>query len=599
MNMKHNVFKWMSLLVMVLVMAFAACASAEELLGEDAVELYAEGAMAAPADVVSTWAVSNFEEYMVRQLLAGTTQIDLRSFDLLYSEFKPMYQDVLNKHPELFNVSSGISYYYTEKEDGIHITSLLPKYKYSGDELTQMTALYNSGVSAILDYAKQAETDVGRLMRASDYMCANYAYDTRVYSTDSSEKALTVYSPELFFKEGVGVCQAYMLVYRAVLNELGFENTTATSDAMNHIWNLVSLDGSWFHVDVTWNDALSNRQDMPLRAMHKYFLLSDDGITAANHYDWEATVTADDVTYDEYFWTFLKYPAPMLGDVVYYADDSEYTFTPTLCTHDLATGETTELFTYRLGSGSAFKGNHPVWVTDKLVYYVIRDKLYAADYDGSNATVVYETGSTQNWIYAMYQEDDTLYMHVIDYTDANHPGSVHTYELDTLSFDQDYVDVTVGDQMPIGMVSTGTPTWTSSNPDVVSVSEQGVATAHAIGSAVITATTENLEDSITIVVHSKTPMVLPADALTIEASAFAGTPVEEITLPEGVTSIGAQAFANCPNLKLVNLPASLTAEAIAADAFTGSPISVLVCANDALAAYAQTQTLNWVVKPAE
>lgn len=50
---------------------------------------------------------------------------------------------------------------------------------------------------------------------------------------------------------------------------------------------------------------------------------------------------------------------------------------------------------------------------------------------------------------------------------------------------------------------------------------------------------------------------LPAGILAIESGALAGSMIEEITIPEGVTSIGDYAFYGCHNLKRVNLPTTL------------------------------------------
>lgn len=52
-------------------------------------------------------------------------------------------------------------------------------------------------------------------------------------------------------------------------------------------------------------------------------------------------------------------------------------------------------------------------------------------------------------------------------------------------------------------------------------------------------------------------VVLPMDITTIEAGALAGSLIEEIIIPEGVTSIGEYAFYGCHNLKRVILPQSL------------------------------------------
>ena len=39
-----------------------------------------------------------------------------------------------------------------------------------------------------------------------------------------------------------------------------------------HAWNLVQLDGQWYHLDVTWNDPLPDRGN---EVRYGYFLVSD------------------------------------------------------------------------------------------------------------------------------------------------------------------------------------------------------------------------------------------------------------------------------------------------------------------------------------
>lgn len=605
--MKQNFWiKWIA--VLLLVLTFAGVAAAEETyfeeeFVEDSVELYAAGGMA--ESLRTSYTLSSFESYIVRQLLASTDSIDLRAFDLLYEDFKPLYQDVINKHPELFNVKAGYSY-GRPTNDPTRITSLKPQYKYAGDELTSMMALYNSGVNAVLEYANKADTTVGKLLRASDYLCANFSYDVRVYSTSATTKAQTVYSPELFFKEGTGVCQAYMLVYRAVLNELGIPNTTASSDEMNHIWNMVYVDDFWYHVDVTWNDAMTNKKDMPLRALHTYFMLSDTGIGNANHYGWEATEKALDTTYDDYFWASIKYPAAMLGDVVYYADSTnakreDNSYWPTLCTFDLATGESKKLFSYQVTR--YVPGLHPVWVSDSLVYFTSSNHLYAAKHNGSNVTRVYSTSNYKELLLQFYQDGSTLKIHVT--TDPNAPGSVRSYKLTEVSFGQKFLETNVGKQtdlqelLVMSKVFDGTTTWTSTSDNIAAVDQNGLLTAAGIGTATITATIDGLaSDSVTLLVHSANPMVLPSKTQTIAPSAFAGIPADEIVLPEGITSIGAQAFVGCTALKMVNLPASLTAENIAEDAFADLSV-MLLCSSEDGVSYAQAQNLPYVIMPDE
>ncbi len=48
-----------------------------------------------------------------------------------------------------------------------------------------------------------------------------------------------------------GNCYAFYSVSRALLTRLGFENAQATSINNDHYWNLVKVDGTWWHFDAT------------------------------------------------------------------------------------------------------------------------------------------------------------------------------------------------------------------------------------------------------------------------------------------------------------------------------------------------------------
>ena len=61
--------------------------------------------------------------------------------------------------------------------------------------------------------------------------------------------------------------------------------------------------------------------------------------------------------------------------------------------------------------------------------------------------------------------------------------------------------------------------------------------------------------------------ILPDSLTTIETEAFEGGAFRYVQLPEGVTSIGSRAFADCPSLRHIYIPEATTG--IAADAFEG------------------------------
>ena len=99
--------------------------------------------------------------------------------------------------------------------------------------------------------------------------------DGEVYSERYTEYSVLV--------NGTGICGSYALAYRAVMNACGVECLYLSSKAMNHAWNMIKLDGKWYHVDCCWDDPTPDRYG---EARRTYFLRTDDEIMELNHYSW-------------------------------------------------------------------------------------------------------------------------------------------------------------------------------------------------------------------------------------------------------------------------------------------------------------------------
>ncbi|MEK4384799.1 transglutaminase domain-containing protein [Solibacillus sp. FSL W7-1464] len=115
-------------------------------------------------------------------------------------------------------------------------------------------------------------SEVEKIKAINDYIVLNttYSYDT----------STTPHSAYALFNEGKGVCQAYALAAYRLLKEANFEVRYVTGYANEpHAWNLVKVDGEWYHLDTTWNDPVfGNNEDMSDYVRYKYFLISDKEI---------------------------------------------------------------------------------------------------------------------------------------------------------------------------------------------------------------------------------------------------------------------------------------------------------------------------------
>ena len=95
----------------------------------------------------------------------------------------------------------------------------------------------------------------------------DYIINNTVYDDSGKDKKYSAYN---LLTEGKSICGGYSDIMSIYLNILGIQNYKVSSD--NHIWNLVNVDGAWYHLDATWDDPIANDGNQYL--IHNFFLIS-------------------------------------------------------------------------------------------------------------------------------------------------------------------------------------------------------------------------------------------------------------------------------------------------------------------------------------
>lgn len=166
--------------------------------------------------------------------------------------------------------------------------------------------------------------------------------------------------------EGDAVCQGYALAYKLLLDKCGIDSVLVTSNEMGHAWNLVKLDGSWYHVDVTWDDPTPNVEG---GGTHKNFLRSDEGIGSTGHSGWDAGEISCDGDYINGWWLYqVWFPMYYWEDAFYYVKtwDGIQSFNYRICcTQDLG-NEGIQISDYLDNGWSSQNGM--VWLDGQLYY---------------------------------------------------------------------------------------------------------------------------------------------------------------------------------------------------------------------------------------
>lgn len=95
-----------------------------------------------------------------------------------------------------------------------------------------------------------------------NYLIRNVKYVSDAELADESN--VIKYSSYAALVRHSAVCQGFAGAFYRLCLESGIDSRIVSSDAMNHAWNIVELDGSYYHLDATWD---INWPDAP-----KYYL---------------------------------------------------------------------------------------------------------------------------------------------------------------------------------------------------------------------------------------------------------------------------------------------------------------------------------------
>lgn len=184
---------------------------------------------------------------------------------------------ILYDNPEIFWVDS--SYSFSKSPSGIFVE---PEYRFNDEEIEKMKAELSAEVSRIVALAGSGASDFGREKFFHDYICKNTVYDLETYDNfgDSAYSVLI---------DGKAICEGYARALKMLLDACGIYNYLVVGNTENdegkmegHMWNVVSVDGGLYHIDVTWDDADGDLGEI----IYLYFNLTDDDIRK-DHFDIE------------------------------------------------------------------------------------------------------------------------------------------------------------------------------------------------------------------------------------------------------------------------------------------------------------------------
>ncbi len=370
-------------------------------------------------DVSAAVSASKLEQFRAKIYNAwntGQSTVALSSLRMPFSDVADAYYEMLYTDAEWFFVSS--SFRYGLSLSGTYVATLQVEYSIDTSEIPARKEEFSAGVMRILSGVQDSWSDAEKVLYLHDYLAEYCSYDLTYQNMDAYTAIVN----------GSTICQGYALAMCVLCRELDIPCYTITSDELNHMWNIVQIDGKWYHLDVTYDDSAP---DMLGHAVHDYVLQSDAAMYTDeyhhaddwNHFSNGNEIVCDSDLYADAFWRGAS-------DTVEWLDDGSNVYAVSVDPDDVRTGADVKATIYRrmpdgtvtplkIVSGAWQSGAGYVYpisyvstqVYNDLIYFHTADSIYAMTLDGDNTELVYTLSNAekkQGSIYGMVIDDDGL-----------------------------------------------------------------------------------------------------------------------------------------------------------------------------------------------
>lgn len=183
---------------------------------------------------------------------------------------------------KMSQVRSEVSFTYdarTSVLDRFNIVYRVSKWHETPKETEYVENFARENIAAILG---EAESEYDKVKSIHDWMILNYDY---AYSDTYNAKSHSAYG---MLTNGRGVCSAYALLFDVLCRTAGLQTRIVFSEKTYavtgstlylHCWNMVCVDGIWYHIDVTWDD----QPHLGNGVVYNYFLKSSDYFLKNSH----------------------------------------------------------------------------------------------------------------------------------------------------------------------------------------------------------------------------------------------------------------------------------------------------------------------------
>lgn len=196
--------------------------------------------------------------------------INISDLGLSQTDIDTVYWSFDYDNAQFLTLGSGYTYSYTDSGEYLQMGI-----DYGRSPENVPSSEFATVTQNVIREAQQAGGDYECLKYIHDWIVNNTSYISSGPLSKSEADGAVVY--------GQALCEGYSKAFMYLAQSMGYECVCVSGYSNgDHMWNMVKVGGNWYHVDVTWDDPISNSGPV-LR--HNYFLISDSTISSDHRID--------------------------------------------------------------------------------------------------------------------------------------------------------------------------------------------------------------------------------------------------------------------------------------------------------------------------
>ncbi len=211
--------------------------------------------------------------------------VDVSQYNCSENDLLKAFYAMDYENPQFFWLASGCSWTYSSK-----ILKVYPKYARTKTEMNTIKPKLEAAAQKIIDEALEIDDLFERVVYLHDAITHNTDYTSSggEYKRDADGPLLN----------GKALCEGYSKAFAYLCQSVGIECICVEgSSEGDHMWNMVKLEGKWYHVDVTFDDPVGYGAE----PRYDYFCVTSKKILQTHKLDNPFTVPAATATKYNYY----------------------------------------------------------------------------------------------------------------------------------------------------------------------------------------------------------------------------------------------------------------------------------------------------------